>query len=77
MDKLKKEANVLLEKANELHNQANMKLLKKLKLPEIEQKRGQKEHITYDRMAWFWSMRDWMTEIAKNNKSGILKKGGK
>ena len=51
MNKLKKEANALLEKANELHNQANMKLLKKLKLPEIEQKRGQKEHITYDRMA--------------------------
>ena len=43
--------NLVLDKAEELKNKANETLLRDLNLPIIEQHKGQKESIQYDRMA--------------------------
>jgi len=51
MAKLKGEANKLIEQADTLKDEANQRLLKELGLPVVEQRRGQKETIHYDRMA--------------------------
>ncbi len=50
MKKLKNEAQNLIDKAEKLYRAANLKLLKELKLPEVEQTKGQKKQIMYDRM---------------------------
>lgn len=50
ISKLKRSSNMLIDKANRLREEANLKLLQKLKLPEIKQRKGQREHIIYDRM---------------------------
>jgi len=49
IEQLKREANSLLERVDQLRSKANLKLMKTLKLPEIEQRKGQREHIVYDR----------------------------
>lgn len=48
--KLKTKSDILIEKSNGLREKADLKLLHEMGLPEVKQRKGQKEHIIYDRM---------------------------